>query len=76
MEERSIKTNPQRAIPRESDNPIVEEYKEDLMKKAGYGIATRSPDEDARISSLESSMASMQQKLEDLERRLGAIDKK
>lgn len=58
---------------RESDNPIVEEFKDDLLKKPGYGIHP-GRDDDARLSRLEKISLEMQEKLQDLDKRIRALE--
>jgi hypothetical protein len=62
-------------VPRDSDNPIVEEYKDDLLSKSGYGIHPGGEDE-VRLSRLEGLLEQMQEKLQDLDRRIKAIEGK
>lgn len=64
---------PSKKVARESDNPIVEEYKEDLLNKPGYGIHSAAADE-ARLSRLEGLLAEMQGCMQDLEKRIRAIE--
>jgi hypothetical protein len=62
-----------KAVPRESDNPIVEEYKEDMLKKPTYG-ARPSLDNEERLCHMEALMAEIRQKTEDLEKRIKALE--
>jgi hypothetical protein len=66
---------PSKKVPRESDNPIVEEYKDDLRSKPGYGVRPGGDDE-VRLSRLEGLLGDMQEKLQDLDRRIKAIEVK
>lgn len=58
---------------RESDNPIVEEFKDDLLKKPGYSIHP-GRDDDTRLSRLEKISLEMQEKLQDLDKRIRALE--
>jgi chaperonin cofactor prefoldin len=73
MAKKSEETAQPKKVARESDNPIVEEYKEELLNKPGYAIY-HAADYEARICRLERQMAEVQEKLEDLERRIRPIN--
>lgn len=73
MAKKSEEMSPSKKVPRDSDNPIIEEYKEDLLNKPGYGIHPAAADE-ARLSRLEGLLAEMQGRLQDLEKRIKAIE--
>lgn len=62
-------------VPRESDNPIVEEYREDLLNRPGYGTHPGAGD-DVRLSRLEGIIGEMQEKLQSLERRIREMEAK
>lgn len=62
-------------VPRESDNPIVEEYRDDLLKRPGYGSHPDTGDE-ARLSRLEGIIGELQEKLQSLDRRVREIEEK
>ncbi|MDD4163119.1 MAG: hypothetical protein PHW87_11645 [Methanothrix sp.] len=73
MAKKSEEMSPSKKVPRESDNPIVEEYKESLLNKPGYGIHPAADDE-ARLCRLEGLLAGMQETLQDLEKRIKTIE--
>lgn len=62
-------------VPRESDNPIVEEYKEDLLNKPGYGHQPSRIDEE-RLSRIEGLLGKIQERLADLEKRIKAMEER
>ncbi len=72
MPRRYAETTP-KGEPRESDNPIVEEYKEDMLHKPTYG-ARPTLDNEERLCSLEGQLAELMQRIEALERRVMALD--
>ena len=66
---------PSKIVPRESDNPILEEYKEDLSHKPGYAIRPAGYD-DERLLRLEELLGKVQERLADLEKRIKTIEEK
>ncbi len=66
---------PSKVVPRESDNPILEEYKEDLSHKPGYAFHPPGKDEQ-RLARLEETMGEMQQRLAGLEKRIKILEEK
>ncbi|NMC09476.1 MAG: hypothetical protein GYA39_00635 [Methanothrix sp.] len=66
--------NAPKAVPRESDNPIVEEYKEELLTRPAYGVHPVTTGEDARLCRIEGLLAEMRDKVDNLERRLKALE--
>lgn len=62
-------------IQRDSDNPIVEEYKDDLRSLPGYGARPGGAD-DARLRSLEARIEQIQKSIRDLSERLSALEAK
>jgi len=56
MAKKSEETITSKAVPRESDNPIVEEYKEDMLKKPTYS-ARPSLDDEERLCRMEALLA-------------------
>ncbi len=66
---------PSKLVQRESDNPILEEYKEDLSHKPGYGIRPAGSDEE-RLLRLEGLLGKVQERLMDLEKRVKTIEEK
>jgi len=66
---------PSKIVPRESDNPILEEYKEDLSHKPGYGIRPAGYD-DERLLRLEELLGKVQERLADLEKRIKKLEEK
>jgi hypothetical protein len=75
MARRPEEKAPSKWIARESDNPVVEEFKDELLSKPSMGIRP-SPDEEARIRRLEGLLAELKQKVEELEKRVQAMDGK
>ncbi len=75
MARRSIDTTPSKVVPRESDNPIVEEYKEDMLRKPTYGTRP-TLDNEERLCGLEGILAELMQKVEALERRIDALERR
>jgi len=75
MAKKSEETAQPKKVARESDNPIIEEYKEDLLNKPGYAVHPVADDE-ARLCRLEGQMAEGQEKLENLKKRIRAIEAK
>jgi hypothetical protein len=73
MARKSDEINASKAVPRESDNPIVEDFKEELLNRPTYGAQTAAID-DARLCRLEGLLAEMNEKVEDQERRLKALE--
>lgn len=73
MAKKSEETITSKAVPRESDNPIVEEYKEDMLKKPTYR-ARPSLDDEERLCRMEALLAEICQKAEDLEKRVKALE--
>ncbi len=68
----SSEITPSKGEPRESDNPIVEEYKEDMLRKPTYG-ARPTLDNEERLCNLESQLAELMRKVEALERSVLAL---
>ncbi|MDM7939158.1 MAG: hypothetical protein QUS07_02315 [Methanothrix sp.] len=66
--------NAPKAVPRESDNPIVEEYKEELLTRPAFGVHPATAGEEARLCRMESLLAEMRDKVDNLERRLKALE--
>lgn len=76
MARKSVEINPSRAVPRESDNPIVEDYKEELLKRPSFGTGPAvGIEESNRLCRLEGLMDEMVEKVEDLERRIKALER-
>ncbi len=73
MAKKTEEMTPFRAIPRESDNPIVEEFKEDMLHKPTYG-ARPAMESEERLCRLEGILAEMSEKIEALEMRLKALE--
>ncbi len=66
-----------RPTPRESDNPIVEEYKEDLLRKPTYSprSVSRLLNEEERITRLEKLIAELSDKMAFIEKRIENLEK-
>jgi len=73
MAKRTEEMTPIKAIPRESDNPIVEEFKEDMLHRPTYG-ARHPLESEERLCRLEGILAEMSEKVEALEMRLKALE--
>jgi hypothetical protein len=73
MKERSSEHKPLQ--PRESDNPIVEEYKEELLRRPTFGSRSPLADEE-RLSRLEGLLAEIHERIAALERRLEILEEK
>ncbi len=72
MAKKSPETTPLKGEQRESDNPIVEEYKEDMLRKPTYG-ARPTLESDERLCNLESQVAELIERVEALERTVLAL---
>jgi len=72
------KTGQARPTPRESDNPIVEEYKEDLLRKPIYSPRSvgRLLDEEERMTRIEKLVAELGDKIASIEKRIENLEKK
>lgn len=70
--------NQQRPAPRESDNPIVEEYKEELLRKSTYSPHTVSQilSEEERMVHLENMLSDVKCMIDNIEKRIEALEKK
>lgn len=66
-------TAPYRLEPRESDNPILEEYKEEMLRRPTFG-ARSTLNNDERLYRMEGLLAELLQKIEVLERRIDALE--
>ncbi len=64
-----------RAVQRESDNPIVEEFKEELLKRPSYGTAPTLESEE-RLCRLEGLLAELLDRVEALERQVESFERK
>jgi hypothetical protein len=73
MKEKSSEYKPLQ--PRESDNPIVEEFKEELLRRPTFGSRSPLADEE-RLMRLEGLLAEMHQRIASLERRLDMLEGK
>lgn len=65
-------TAPSRAVQRESDNPIIEEFKEELLKRPSYGTSPALESEE-RLCRLEGLLAELVGRVEALERKVEAL---
>jgi hypothetical protein len=70
-------TGQARPTPRESDNPIVEEYKEDLLRKPTYSprSVSRLLDEEERMTRVEKLVAELGDKIASIEKRIENLEK-
>jgi hypothetical protein len=66
-----IKNEDKRIIPRESDNPMVEEYKEDLLRKPSSTVR-----DEERLICLEGLVSELVEKVDSLERRVRNLEEK
>lgn len=77
MAKQSNKSNlPRRAEPRESDNPVLEDFKEDLLRKPSFGTRPIMTSDAERLTRLESLIAELHQKMKSLEQRIDVIEGK
>jgi hypothetical protein len=60
-----------KGVPRESDNPIVEEYKEELLRKPIFTIR-----DEERIIRLEGLASELFGRIESLERRIQLLEER
>jgi hypothetical protein len=65
------KNEDKRLIPRESDNPMVEEYKEDLLRKPSSAVR-----DEERLICLEGQVSDLIGKVDSLERRVRTLEEK
>ncbi|OPY49935.1 MAG: hypothetical protein A4E48_02061 [Methanosaeta sp. PtaU1.Bin060] len=65
-------TAPSRAVQRESDNPIVEEFKEELLRRPSYGTASTLESEE-RLCRLEGLLAELLRRVDALEKAVEAV---
>ena len=63
------KNEDKRLIPRESDNPMVEEYKEDLLRKPLSAVR-----DEERLICLEGQVNDLIDKVDSLERRISVLE--
>jgi hypothetical protein len=63
------KNEDKRLIPRESDNPMVEEYKEDLLRKPSSAVR-----DEERLICLEGLVSDLIGKVDSLERRVQTLE--
>jgi polyhydroxyalkanoate synthesis regulator phasin len=64
------------AVPRESDDPIAEEFREDLLQKpsfSAHSIGRLISDED-KLSRLEGCLTELLQRIDALEKRIQALE--
>lgn len=64
-----------RPVPRESDNPIAEDYKEELLRRPSYGVHPIAGD-DARVQRIEGLLAELLSRTEALERRVRDLEER
>jgi len=67
-----------RPSPRESDNPIVEEYKEELLRKSTYSPRSVSQllSDEERLAHLENMLSDVKCRIDDIEKRIDDLEKK
>jgi hypothetical protein len=65
------KNEEKRDIPRESDNPMVEEYKEDLLQKPSSTVR-----DEERLIYLEGLASELLGRVESLERRIKVLEER
>lgn len=65
------KNEDKRIIPRESDNPMIEEYKEDLLRKPSSTVR-----DEERLICLEGLVSELVEKIDSLERRVRTLEEK
>ncbi len=76
MVKKSEELTPSGVIPRESDNPIVEEFKEDLLKKPAYGVHSLALENETRFCKVEDLLKNLDQKIDLLEKRIELLENK
>jgi len=67
---KSEDVNLSQAVPRESNNPIVEDYREELLKRTTYRAGPVAAVDESRLSRLKDLLAELCEKVENLDRRL------
>jgi hypothetical protein len=72
---------PKKMEPRESDNPIVEDFKEELLRRPSYGarsIGARSimTSDAERLERLEGLIVELRKKIKLLEQRIEVLEEK
>lgn len=67
-----------RNAPRDSDNPIIEEYKEELLRKPTYSPRSVSQilSDEERMSHLEKLLTEINWRIDNLEKRIENLEKK
>ncbi len=77
MARRSDEVNqPRRMEPRESDNPIVEEFKEELLRRPSVGSRSIITSDAQRLARLEGVIADLHEKIKTLEQRIKVLEGK
>lgn len=77
MARRSDEINqPRRMEARESDNPIVEDFKEELSRRPSIGHRPIITSDAQRLSRLEGIIADLHDKIKALEQRIGVLEGK
>ncbi|HSD58761.1 MAG TPA: hypothetical protein VLB04_11315 [Methanotrichaceae archaeon] len=77
MAKQSNESNqPRRAEPRESDNPVLEDFKEDLMHRTSFGTRPIITSDAERLARLEGFIAELHERMKSLERRIGVLEGK
>jgi hypothetical protein len=67
---------PKKMEPRESDNPIVEDFKEELLHRPSYGARSIMTSDAERLERLEGLIVELHKKIKSLERRIGSLEEK
>ncbi len=67
---------PRKAEPRESDNPVLEDFKEEIWRRPGVGPHSGVGSDNERLVKLEGLLDEMRKKVSTLEQRIEALEGK
>jgi hypothetical protein len=77
MAKQSNESNqPRRAEQREWDNPVLEDFKEDLLHRTSLGTRPIMTSDAERLARLEGFIADLHERMKSLERRIEALEEK
>jgi len=77
MAKQSNESNlPRRAEPRESDNPVLEDFKEELLRRPSFRTRSIMTSDAERLARLEGLITELHQKIKSLEQRIDVIEGK
>lgn len=63
-----------KAEPRESDNPVLEDFKEEIWRRPGVGPHSGAGSDNERLVKLEGLLDEMRKKVSALEQRIEALE--